>query len=92
MIDFYLQKTKLKIKTKDECAVEATTEGFLCKKMFLKISQYSQKNICVGVSLHRCFPMEFAKFLRTPILKNICEQLLLLALKVMAFNNDCFID
>ena len=26
---------------------------------------------------HRCFPMKFAKFLRTPILKKICERLLL---------------
>ena len=26
---------------------------------------------------HRCFPVNFAKFLRTPILKNICERLLL---------------
>ena len=24
---------------------------------------------------HRCFPVKFAKFLRTPILKNICERL-----------------
>ena len=26
---------------------------------------------------HRCFTVKFAKFLRTPILKNICERLLL---------------
>ena len=26
---------------------------------------------------HRCFPMNIAKFLRTPILKNIYERLLL---------------
>ena len=25
---------------------------------------------------HRCFPMKFVKFLRTPILKNICERTL----------------
>ena len=25
----------------------------------------------------RCFPVKFTKFLRTPILKNICERLLL---------------
>ena len=25
---------------------------------------------------HRCFPVIIAKFLRTPILKNICERLL----------------
>ena len=26
---------------------------------------------------HRCFPVKFVNFLRTPILKNICERLLL---------------
>ena len=26
---------------------------------------------------HKCFPMNIAKFLRTPLLKNICELLLL---------------
>ena len=26
---------------------------------------------------HKCFPVKFAKFLRTPILKNICKWLLL---------------
>ena len=26
---------------------------------------------------HRCFPVNIAKILRTPILKNICERLLL---------------
>ena len=25
---------------------------------------------------HRCFPVNFEKFLRSPILKNICERLL----------------
>ena len=52
----------------------------LCKKVFLKISQISQENICVVVSLkrlqHRCFPVKFAKFLKTPVLRNICERLL----------------
>ena len=28
---------------------------------------------------HKCFPMNIAKILRTPILKNICERLLLVA-------------
>ena len=59
------------------------------KKLFLKISQYSQRNTCVGVSFfkkkcrnniknllqRRCCPVNIAKFLRTPLLKNICERL-----------------
>ena len=47
------------------------------KKMFLEISQNSQENTCVRVSFllkkrpwHRCFPLNFAKFLRTPFLQS----------------------
>ena len=51
------------------------------EKVFLKFFQISQQNSCVGVSLIKFelkrFPVKFAKFLRTPILKNICKQLLL---------------
>ena len=73
-----------------------------CKKVFLEISQKSQKNTCVRVSFliklqatllkerhwYRCFPVnfakfcqfcfsvKFAKFLRAPILKKVCEQML----------------
>ena len=52
------------------------------------VSQYSQENSCAGSLFNkafnlkkrlqdRCFPVNITKFLRTPILKNICEQLLL---------------
>ena len=56
----------------------------------LKISQYSQKNNCVGVYFHGfrsalknrqqplMFPCEYSKFLLTPILKKICKRLLLI--------------
>ena len=63
----------------------------LWKKVFLEISQENTCvgvffNKVVGVKAcnfikkalqHRCFPVKFAKFLRTPILKNICERLLM---------------
>ena len=58
------------------------------KKMLLKPTQNSQENTCTGVSeglkacnfikkrfQYRCFLVNFAKFLRTPLLKNICEPL-----------------
>ena len=63
------------------------------KKLFLKISQYSQESACVGVSSlmkmqtfspaalfkkrlrHRCFPVNYAKFLRIPVLENISQRL-----------------
>ena len=54
------------------------------KKMFLEVSQNSQENICARVSFlikkrlwHRCFPTNFAKFLRTPFLQNTSGRLLL---------------
>ena len=41
------------------------------KKSFLKnFSTLSKKRL-----LHRCFPPNFTKFLRTPFVKNICERL-----------------
>ena len=59
-----------------------------CKKMFLKISQSSQENTCARVSFlitllkkrlwHRCFPVNFVKFLRTPFLTELLRWLLLL--------------
>ena len=51
-------------------------EVFCKKKLFLKSSEISQKTARVGVQ-HWCFPVKFAKFLRTSILKNICERLFL---------------
>ena len=59
------------------------TGGLFWKKVFLKILQISQENICVGVCnfikkrlQHRCFAVKLTKFLGTPILQNICERLL----------------
>ena len=47
-------------------------------KVFLEISQISQENTCARVSFfnkvagfwHRCFAVNFVKFLRTPFLQN----------------------
>ena len=58
------------------------------KKVFLKILQNSQENSCARVSghpatllkkrlWHRCFPVNFAKIIKTSTLKNISERLLL---------------
>ena len=56
--------------------------------MLLEISQNSQENTCGRVSFliklqlkkrlwHRCFPVNFARFLRTPFLQNTSGRLLL---------------
>ena len=51
-------------------ALEAATTGVLSKKVFLETSQNSQENI-----MHRCFPLNFVKFLSTPFLQNTSGQL-----------------
>ena len=69
---------------------EAATGGVLYKKVFLKISQNSQKSTCVRVSFliscraqaekrlwHRCFPVGFVKFSRTSFLQNTSRRLIL---------------
>ena len=63
---------------------EAATRGVLWKKVFLEVSQNSQEKTCAKVSLllkkrlwHRCFPVNFVKFLRTPFLQNSSGRLLL---------------
>ena len=49
---------------------EADPGGALYEKGFLGISQNSQENTCVILLkkklCHSCFPVSFAKFLRTP--------------------------
>ena len=60
---------------------EAVVQRCSVKKVFLEISQNSQENTCARVSFliklqaatllkkrlwHRCFPVNFVKFLRTP--------------------------
>ena len=55
---------------------EAATGGVLWKKLYLKILQYSQESCRPATLLKRdfntCFALNFAEFLRTPILKNVC--------------------
>ena len=55
------------------------------KKVFLEISRNSQESTCARVFFnkdaglwHRCFPVNFAKFLRTPFLQNTSGGWLLL--------------
>ena len=42
-----------------------------------KFASFQIRNFIKKRLQHRCFPVKFAKFLRTPILKIICERLLL---------------
>ena len=59
------------------------------KKVFLEISQNLQENTYARVSFskkrlwHRCFPVNFPKFLRTPFLQNTSRRLLLTFKRVL---------
>ena len=62
------------------------------KKSVLKNFQILQENAWPAALLkrlqHRCFPVKFAKFLRTPILKNICKWLLLSKVVCILFTKN----
>ena len=45
------------------------------ESLFNKIADLKACSFIKKRLQHRCFPVNFAKFLRTPILKNICKQL-----------------
>ena len=54
----------------------------MVKSLFNYVADLKTCNFIKKRIQHRCFPGKFAKFLRTPILKNIGERLLLPLLKV----------
>ena len=67
-----------------ELITEAVTRGAQSKKVFSEISQDSQENTGLRPATlfknrlwHRCFPVNFPKFLRTFFLQNTSGQLLL---------------
>ena len=67
-----------------EQRTEAVIRRYSVKKVLLKVSQNSQKNTCARVSTllkkrlwHKCFPVNFAKFLRTSFIIEHLWRLLL---------------
>ena len=63
----------------DKIIFRSTQKRCSIKKLFLKNSQlFTGKHLCWSLFFqHRRFPVNITKFLRTPILKNICKWLLL---------------
>ena len=49
----------------------------MLESLFKNVAGLQACNFIKKTLQHWCFPMYFVKFLRTPILKNICERLLL---------------
>ena len=61
----------------------------MLESVFNKVAGLKASNIIKNRLQHRCFPVKFAKFLRTPILNNICERLLLLSVTSEAYLGPC---
>ena len=57
---------------------ENSTGKRLFESLFDKVEGLQPCNFFKKRLQHRCFPVKFAKFLRTPILKNICKRPLLI--------------
>ena len=72
---------------------EAVAQRCSVKKMFLELSQNSQENNCARVSFSiklqtsACFPVNFAKFLRTVFLTEHLRRLFLKALFIDAWQS-----
>ena len=87
------------ILTESSVTSEAVARRCSVKKVFLEILQNLQENTRVRTSLlikllkkkpwHRCFPVNLAKFVRTPFLIEHLRWLLLLFV-IYLFNNDSF--
>ena len=90
-----------KYKASNCCKIEAVIIRYSVKEVFLKILQNSQENPCARVSFsitlqlikrlwHRCFPVNIAKFLRTPFSIKHYRWLLLWKLEPSLWNQQNF--
>ena len=59
----------------------------MLESLFDKVAVIQPSNFNKERLQHRCFPVNIANFLKTPILKNICERLLLLTAIFSQKNN-----
>ena len=61
-----------------------STGKHLCQSLFLnKVASLRPATLLKKRLWYRCFPVDFAKFLRTPFLQNACGRLLLIFTKSM---------
>ena len=61
--------------------LQISQENIFLEPLLSQVAGLNTCNIIKKRLQHSCFPVKFAKLLRTPMLKNICEQLLLEAIK-----------
>ena len=55
-----------KLDLKKQSLFRSSHQRYSIRKVFSNISQNSQENTCARVFWHRCFPVNFARFVRTP--------------------------
>ena len=90
---------KVKLQIMNTWIPEAVVQRCSVKKVFLKNSQNSQENTCARVSFlikfqaerlwHRCFPVNFVEFLKTPVFIEHFWWLLLFGFKKMQTYEPC---
>ena len=78
----FWDKVETNVELPIEFFTEAATRCVLWKKLFLKLPNIHWKPSVLESLIkrrvqHRCFLMNIAKFLKAPILTNICERLFL---------------
>ena len=64
VIKFSVLQSYFYISVTNVITTKAAVQTCSVKKVFLEISQNSQENTCTRL-WHRCFPLNFVKFLRT---------------------------
>ena len=65
----------------------------LCQNLFFdKVAGLRPETLLKKRLCHRCFPMNFAEFLRTPFLQNTSGRLLLALHTCKIWLNECFLN
>ena len=59
----------------------------MLESLFIRAAGLKTCNFIKNRLKHRCFPVNIVKFLRTPILKNICKRLVLEKGKILVSQN-----
>ena len=73
------------------CSVKkGVLKNFVLESLFNQVADLQSSNFVKKRLQHRCFPVKYAKFLRTSILKNICKRVLLQFLSRSSHYNTFF--
>ena len=74
------EKQPLQVLCKNRCSGKFRKfhkKILVSESLFNKVTSHQACSFTKKRLQHRCFPVKFSKFLRLPILKNVCERMLL---------------